>query len=200
MSDVEYTNAVNNGSYNREQFCRDGAGYGIAQWTYWTRKQALYEYARQCNHTIDSMEMQCIFLFKELCEKYKGVLNVLITSDNLRECSNMVLMNFEKPRNQDINVQNKRYEYSLNIYNKFNGHAVVETKTELPKCPFFVKVETHNLNVRELPGTNSDKRGKMPIGKFTIVEVKQGQGSKLGFGKLKSGIGWISLDHVTIIK
>ena len=199
LSDRQYTDAVNNGSYNREQFSLDKAGYGIAQWTYWTRKQALYEYARQVGHTIDSMEMQCQFLFKELCEKYQGVLNVLVTSNNLRECSNIVLMNFEKPKNQDINVQNKRYEYSLNIYNKFNGHAVAETKTELPKCPFFVKVETHNLNVRERPGTNFDKRGKMPIGKFTIVEVTQGQGSKLGWGKLKSGIGWISLDHVTVL-
>ena len=200
MSDVEYTNAVNNGSYNREQFCRDGAGYGIAQWTYWTRKQDLYEYARQCNHTIDSMEMQCVFLFKELSEKYQGVLNVLVSSDNLRECSNMVLMNFEKPKVQDINVQNKRFDYSLSIYNKFNNTMAAETKTELPKCPFFVKVETPNLNVRELPGTNSDKRGKMPLGTFTIVEVESGYGSKLGWGRLKSGIGWISLDYVTIKK
>lgn len=199
MNDVEYTNAVNNGSYNREQFCRDGAGYGIAQWTYWTRKQALYEYARQCNHTIDSMEMQCVFLFKELSEKYQGVLNVLVTSTNLRECSNMVLMNFEKPKVQDINVQNKRYEYSLSIYNKFNKTPVKEEKPVINKCPFFVKVETPNLNVRERPGTNFDKRGKMPIGKFTIVEVAQGEGSKLGWGRLKSGIGWISLDHVTIL-
>lgn len=33
------------------------------------------------------------------------------------------------------------------------------------------------------------------IGTFTIVEVKDGQGSKFGLGKLKSGAGWISLDY-----
>ena len=34
---------------------------------------------------------------------------------------------------------------------------------------------------------------------YTIVEIKQGQGSKKGWGRLKSGIGWISLDYVSII-
>ena len=32
--------------------------------------------------------------------------------------------------------------------------------------------------------------------KRTIVEVKDGQGSKAGWGRLKSGIGFISLDFV----
>ena len=31
---------------------------------------------------------------------------------------------------------------------------------------------------------------------FRIMEVKSGQGSKAGWGRLKSGIGWISLDFV----
>ena len=38
----------------------------------------------------------------------------------------------------------------------------------------------------------------MPVGTFTIIEVKPGEGSKKGWGKLKSGRGWISLDYVII--
>jgi len=30
---------------------------------------------------------------------------------------------------------------------------------------------------------------------FTIVDVQSGQGSSSGWGKLKSGAGWISLDY-----
>lgn len=200
MPDVIYTNAVNTGVYTKEQFVNDKAGYGLAQWTFWTRKEALYNYAMQVGHTIDSTEMQCQFLFKELCEKYKGVLNVLVSSNDIRECSNMVLMNFEKPKDQSINVQNKRYEYSVGIYNNCCNKEAVKVETSVPKCPFLVKVETPNLNVRESHSIKSDKRGKMPVGTFTIVEVQQGEGSKLGWGKLKSGIGWISLDYVTIKK
>ena len=33
------------------------------------------------------------------------------------------------------------------------------------------------------------------IGVFTIVDVQSGQGSDTGWGKLKSGAGWISLDY-----
>lgn len=45
-------------------------------------------------------------------------------------------------------------------------------------------------------GTNYDRTGKYTgVGVFTIVEAKSGQGSKAGWGKLKSGAGWISLDY-----
>ena len=36
----------------------------------------------------------------------------------------------------------------------------------------------------------------IPIGVYTIVEVRNGKGSSAGWGRLKSGIGWISLDFV----
>ena len=34
------------------------------------------------------------------------------------------------------------------------------------------------------------------VGVFTILEVKSGKGSTSGWGRLKSGAGWISLDFV----
>ena len=35
----------------------------------------------------------------------------------------------------------------------------------------------------------------VPVGVYTIVEVKYGKGSTAGWGRLKSGAGWISLDY-----
>ena len=44
-------------------------------------------------------------------------------------------------------------------------------------------------------GTDTAKTGKFTgVGVFTIVEVKNGKGTVKGWGKLKSGAGWISLD------
>lgn len=62
--------------------------------------------------------------------------------------------------------------------------------------PFIVKVNITDLNIRKGPGTNYSKTGKFTgKGVFTIVEVKSGQGSTAGWGRLKSGVGWISLDY-----
>ena len=63
-------------------------------------------------------------------------------------------------------------------------------------CPFMVKVSIPDLNIRKGAGTNTAKTGEYTrVGCFTIVEVKEGKGSDTGWGKLKSGAGWISLDY-----
>lgn len=63
-------------------------------------------------------------------------------------------------------------------------------------CPFMVKVSITDLNIRKGAGTNTAKTGACTgVGVFTIVEVKDGKGSDAGWGKLKSGAGWISLDY-----
>lgn len=61
--------------------------------------------------------------------------------------------------------------------------------------PFPVKVSIPDLRIRSGPGTDTDATGKFTgIGVFTITEVKDGPGSAKGWGKLKSGAGWIALD------
>ena len=66
--------------------------------------------------------------------------------------------------------------------------------------PFMVRVSATDLNIRKGPGTNYGKTGQYTgAGSFTITEVKSGKGSDAGWGKLKSGAGWISLDFATRI-
>lgn len=63
-------------------------------------------------------------------------------------------------------------------------------------CPFMVKVSIPDLNIRKGAGTNTAKTGSYTgVGVFTIVEVREGKGSDAGWGRLKSGAGWISLDY-----
>ena len=67
---------------------------------------------------------------------------------------------------------------------------------ETSDVPFKVKVSISDLNIRKGAGTDYDRTGKFTgIGVFTIVEVKSGKGSTAGWGRLKSGAGWISLDY-----
>ena len=65
-------------------------------------------------------------------------------------------------------------------------------------CPFTVKVSVPDLNIRKGAGTDTAKTGKFTgVGVFTIVEVKNGKGAAKGWGKLMSGVGWISLDFAS---
>ena len=77
-----------------------------------------------------------------------------------------------------------------------DGKVVYETKAAEPevKVPFLVKVGISDLNIRKDPGTNYDRVQFCQVGVYTIVEVKTSKGSTAGWERLKSGVGWISLD------
>lgn len=69
---------------------------------------------------------------------------------------------------------------------------------------FMVRVDIDGLRIRKKPSINSKFIGKYTgVGVFTIVKVKAGEGSKAGWGLLKSYAekenGWISLDYATRI-
>ena len=77
------------------------------------------------------------------------------------------------------------------------GNKEVNLQSDVP---FKVRVKINNLNIRTGAGTNYAKTGKKTgKGVFTIIEVKAGKGSDAGWGRLKSGAGWISLDYATKI-
>lgn len=54
---------------------------------------------------------------------------------------------------------------------------------------FLVQVDINDLYIRKGPGTNYPTNGFTGKGRFTIVETKN------GWGRLKSGAGWISLNY-----
>lgn len=118
-TDEEYTKAVDSGAYTRDDFMNDKAGYGLAQWTYWTRKRNLFDYASEQKKSIGSCRMQCNFLMKELTEGYKSVLETLKTATSVREASDAVLLKFERPANQSEEVQEKRASYGMKYYEKY---------------------------------------------------------------------------------
>lgn len=120
-TDDSYTAAVDNGSYNN--FVRDSAGYGLAQWTYWSRKQNMLEFARAAGKSIGDLEMQLDFLFKELSEGYKSVLTVLKTTTTVKAASDSVLLNYERPADQSNTVKTKRAGYGQSYYDKYAGTA-----------------------------------------------------------------------------
>lgn len=120
-NDVSYTAAVDNGTYNN--FVKDSAGYGLAQWTYWSRKQNLLNYVKAQKKSVGDLTVQLEFLCKELSESYKGVFADLKSAKSVLSASNSVLFNFERPANQSEAVQKKRAEYGQKYYDKYAGNT-----------------------------------------------------------------------------
>lgn len=76
------------------------------------------------------------------------------------------------------------------------GGTVSGGTSAVSAVPYAVRVSIADLNIRKGPGTNYGKTGQHTgKGVFTIVAVKSGKGAVKGWGKLKSGAGWISLDY-----
>lgn len=117
-NDESYTRAVDNNTYTN--FVKDAVGYGLAQWTYWTRKQNLLNFARKNNKSIGDLDMQLNFLVKELKESYtNSVYNVLKKATSVLEASNAVLLNFERPVNISASVQATRAKYGQTYYDRY---------------------------------------------------------------------------------
>lgn len=117
FTDAAYTAAVDNGTY--QNFVKDSAGYGLAQWTYWSRKKNLLDFAKKNGRSIGDLEMQLNFLFTELSDGYKFVLSVLKSATAVRTASDSVLLNFERPADQSEAVKTKRAQYGQVYYDKY---------------------------------------------------------------------------------
>ena len=126
MSDAEYVAAVNNGTYSEYKFVHDSAGFGLAQWTYWSRKQNLYTYMSSHSYGIGNLQGQLEFLMQELCNSYGSVYNTLRTATSMIEASNAVMLNFERPANQAAENQRARANNGLQYYNKFSGKTITD--------------------------------------------------------------------------
>lgn len=110
MTDAEYTAAVDDGTYTEDEFVHDSAGYGLAQWTYWSRKQGLYDFAKLKGTSIGDLQMQLEYLWTEL-SKYTNVMKALINARYIRYASDAVMVEFEKPA--DLSEENKQARADL---------------------------------------------------------------------------------------
>jgi hypothetical protein len=126
-TDDTYTAAVDSGAY--ENFVRDSAGYGLAQWTYWSRKQALLDYAKAAKTSIGDLTMQLEFLWKELQDSV--VMSILAAAASIKQASDAVLTGFERPADQSEAVKAKRAGYGQEFYDKFARQAATPTPTAL---------------------------------------------------------------------
>lgn len=145
-TDESYTQAVDNGSYSKNSFVYDEAGYGLAQWTYWSRKQNLYEFWKNGGYSsIGSIELACDFLYHELQNSYPGVLSVLESATSIREASDKVLHDFERPADQSESVEILRASYGGIYYAKYTGSIPDVPDPDPGPSPSYKKKKGYNF-------------------------------------------------------
>ena len=149
-SDSSYTFSVDDGSY--ANFVKDSAGYGLVQWTYYTRKQSLLDFALSQNRSIGDLDMQLDFTWKELSEDFKNsVLTPILSAKSIREASDVVLIKFEAPAKKDEEAtQALRASYAQKYYDMFHIEDVQEESPSEPDQP-----QTDHI-VPEVPNTSTD--------------------------------------------
>ncbi len=133
LSDEAYTEAVDNGSYSREQFMRDGGlafGYGLCQWTYFTRKAGLYDFAKARGVSIADEQMQIDWLCEELNQgEYISVLQMLQSSVALYIMTRKFMCTYENPADQREKTIDYRVRLAQAIYDELAG-TVTAPETE----------------------------------------------------------------------
>ena len=160
LTDAEFTAAFDRGEYGDDKFIHDGYGYGLAQWTYYSRKEALLNYAKSAGKSIGDLEMQLGFLLQEI-KGYKTVWNTLVNAKSVREASDAVLTGYERPADQSEAVQVKRAGYGQTYYDKYAGKAPTteqptEEKVELSAthAKYINSTSTHYIS-----NSGSDENG-----------------------------------------
>ena len=118
LTDQQYVDQVNSGAYSQYNFVHDSVGFGLAQWTYYTRKQALYE---MCHGQIGDLNCQLNYLIAELRTYFSGVNSLLRSSGSVSDCALKVLFQFEAPADQGYGVQQYRIGLAQGYYNTFAG-------------------------------------------------------------------------------
>ena len=135
LTDEEYTDKVDKNIYTN--FVHDGAGYGLCQWTYWSRKASLYNWCKTNKCSIGDVYMQLSFFFIELVCSYTSVYKKLQTVTSVREASDLILLKFEKPKDQSEKVQIKRAEYAQKYFDKFS--KLKDTEITIPSIDDIAK-------------------------------------------------------------
>jgi hypothetical protein len=130
---LTYTEQVDSGVISESTFVNDSIGYGLAQWTFYTRKQMLFDMKEQRNVSIGDITLALDFLQYELSIKYQSVLEALKNASTLRGASNTVLHDFESPLIQDEQVEIARYQLAEAIYNKYTGSTPTPQPTATTK-------------------------------------------------------------------
>lgn len=138
VTDEEYIRRVDNDTWRDPQgrpFGSDRGGFGLCQWTSVGRKTGLYNYTKSVHSSIGDMEVQLNWLLQELKSPgYKKVLYSINNCESVKECSDVIVKSFERPKNQSDAALNRRAGYGEAYYELYFKEANKVNIVVTPSC------------------------------------------------------------------
>lgn len=125
MTDEQYTSAVDSGAYTK--FVNDSIGYGLAQWTFWSRKKGLLELARSRGVSVGDTRMQLDYCLGEIKSRYPALLALLTSTNDLLKATRQVCIEYERPAVNNIDT---RYKYAQQLLEEY-GDEVSENEEDV---------------------------------------------------------------------
>ena len=137
----DYVRRIENFTLQRDAFAHDSKGFGLAQWTFYSRKQALWDMWHKSGISIASAELQVKFALYELKNDYSGLLDYLCQTNDLYEATSRICREFERPAVNNIDAR-------FQAANSLKYEIDLDGKTEEPKQE--EPKEAHALVLSEL--------------------------------------------------
>lgn len=167
-NDASYTSAVDNGKYRystyknaKDSFVHDSAGYGLCQWTFYTRKQGLYEYAKSKKTSISDFQMQLEYLKSELEKGYGSMMKTIRSYPNTAkgayDTAALFCKKFEAPSNTAVRMK-ERGLLAQNSYWKEYEHFRIPAD-QLPNDNFLSSYVYTYDSTPKMPKVNMDTTG-----------------------------------------
>lgn len=124
-----YAEKVDSGEMSVHIYSRDAQGWGLAQWTYWSRKEALFYFCRGRGASIADEMSQAQFIFKELRDDYPQLLKFLCSTDEMFTATKRVCEEYERPA---INNVQARYAMAKSIESELSAETKPKKETYWP--------------------------------------------------------------------
>lgn len=184
MTDEEYTEAVNKQTYTLDKFKGDGFGYGLIQWTYHSRKEALWKRTVKKGISIGDISAQLAYMSEEM-RGYTKLMDAIKSAKNTKEDAYNIAYAmctiYEQPANM-VERGKERGAFAKELFTEYTAFK-----------PYLVKITKKSQKVRSGPGVKYSVNMKITDkGTYTIVDEG---GAKKAWGRLKSGAGWIYLPY-----
>ena len=148
---------------NRQAFIDSQRGYGLAQWTYWSRKQALWDFAHSKGKSIGDTDVQIEYLCKEFDDGLMTYpLGKLKSCQSPTDAAIIILLNFERPdpSRRQIEIQH-RTQNAVVWYETFGKGKVNKVNTE--------EVLAQNKETDKSNAENEGAAGKESAGKLSSI-------------------------------
>lgn len=127
----QYVQDVNDGTKTKYTFAHDGKGFGLAQWTWYERKDNLYDFClnTQASFNIGDLLTQLDFVKWEVThsQSYITMVDNMVNAQGTSQqqvyyCADQVLEIYERPK--VYNYETRR-NYAMEFYNHYAGTPIV---------------------------------------------------------------------------